>query len=56
MSSGSQFVRIQGYPRGPRNQAGTLDAIIDEGLRSPTHIAHLSEATNIEVMLLPQSP
>ena len=45
----SQFLRVYGYPRGSRSRTGTMDAVIAEGLRSPTHIAHLSRAPEIEV-------
>lgn len=46
---GFQFLRFQGYPRGPRHKRGTLSAILAEGLRMPGHISHLPGSPHIEV-------
>lgn len=54
--SGSQFLRIYGYPRGQRSAAGTLESVIAEGLRDETHIGHLRQQPDIRVFTNPDSP
>lgn len=43
-----QFVRIQGYPRGPAREKGTLASVLAEGRRDPSHSRHV-DSPAIEV-------
>lgn len=43
-----QFIRIQGYPRGPARKKGTLASVLAEGRRDPSHSRHVG-APEIEV-------
>lgn len=43
-----QFIRLQGYPRGPASKKGTAASVLAEGRREPSHSRHV-DAPEIEV-------
>lgn len=52
MSTTFQFLRLDGFRRGPQSKRGTVGSIIAEGLRQPSHISHLPGKPSYEVVHL----
>lgn len=49
-NSQTQFLRIEGFPRGRKSKAGTMEAVIAEGIREPTHTGHLERQPAILIL------
>lgn len=47
-----QFIRLDGYRRGPASKRHTVGSIVAEGLRHPTHISHIPGAPRFNVQHL----
>ncbi|WP_106478022.1 plasmid recombination protein [Phytohalomonas tamaricis] len=47
--TGYQFIRIQGFPRGPASKRHTVGSILAEGLRQPGHISHIPGKPHYEL-------